>query len=262
MSNYSVIDKNAKIGIDVQIGPFTTIASDVEIGNNTWIGPNVTIFEGTRIGENCKIFPGAVIGAIPQDLKFKGEYTTLEIGNNTTVRECCTLNRGTVAKGKTTVGNNCLLMAYSHVAHDCVIKNNVIIGNASQIAGEVEIDDFAILSGLVAVHQFVRIGKHVLISGGSLVRNDVPHYVKAAHEPLAYIGINSIGLRRRNFDNETINTIQDIYRIFFQSNLNHKNALIEIENKIEFSKIKEEIVDFIKSSQRGLMKGYSTINVD
>ncbi len=256
MSDFVIIDKNAKIGNNVKIGSFTSIAGDVEIGDNTWIAPNVTIFEGTRIGANCRIFPGAVVGAIPQDLKFKGEYTTLEIGDNTTIRECSTLNRGTASKGKTIVGRNCLLMAYSHIAHDCIIGNDVIVGNASQVAGEVEIDDFAILSGIVAVHQFVKIGKHVMISGGSLVRNDVPHYVKAAHEPLSYVGVNSIGLRRRNFDNETINVIQNTYRILFQGNLNYKNAIAKIEEEIPECEQKREIIDFIKSSQRGLMKGF------
>jgi len=262
MSEFVVINKDAKIGKNVIIEPFTTIAKDVIIGDNTWIGSNVTIYEGTRIGTDCKVFPGAVVGAIPQDLKFVGEYTTLEIGNNTTIRECCTLNRGTAAKGKTVIGNNCLLMAYSHIAHDCIIGNNVIIGNASQIAGEVIIDDFAILSGIVAVHQFVRIGCHSMISGGSLVRKDVPPYITAAHEPLSYVGINSIGLKRRKFDSVVVNDIKQIYRFLFQNNLSVTNALKEIEDKINNSEQKIEIINFIKSSKRGLIKGFVDVEHD
>jgi len=250
------IDKDAKIGKNVTIEPFTTITNDVFIGDNTWIGSNVTIMQGTRIGKNCKIFPGAVVGGIPQDLKFQGEYTTLEIGDNTTIRECCTLNRGTKAKGKTVVGNSCLLMAYVHIAHDCIIGNNVIIGNACQLAGEVIIDDLAILSGIVAVHQFVRIGSHTMITGGSLVRRDVPPYTISAHEPLSYVGINIVGLRRRNFDSDSINLIHDCYRIIFQSNLNISNAISKIEQEMRQTLERDLILDFIKNSKRGLMKGY------
>lgn len=256
MNQFTVIHPDAKIGNNVCIGAFSVIENDVIIGENSWIASNVTIFAGSRIGKNCRIFPGAVIGAIPQDLKFKGEYTTLEIGDNTTIRECCTLNRGTAAKGKTIVGNNCLLMAYSHVAHDCKVGNNVIIGNASQLAGEVEIEDYAILSGVVAVHQFVRIGAHTMISGGSLVRKDVPPYTKAAHEPLSYVGINSIGLRRRQFDGKTISDIQQIYRILFVSKLNTKNAVAEIIEKVSESEHKTQILEFVRNSKRGIMKGY------
>jgi len=256
MNQFTVISAEAKIGENVTIDPFSTIAKDVVIGDGTWIGSNVTIFEGTRIGNNCRIFPGAVVGAIPQDLKFKGEYTTLEIGNNTTIRECCTLNRGTAAKGKTVIGNNCLIMAYAHVAHDCIIGNNVIVGNASQLAGEVELDDFAILSGIVAVHQFVKIGPHTMISGGSLVRRDVPPYVTAAHEPMSYVGINSIGLRRRQFSSEIIADIQQIYRILFQSKLNVTNAVKEIEEKVKNSEQKSLILNFVKNSKRGIIKGF------
>jgi len=249
------VHPEAKVADNVVIDPFVSVAKNVEIGKGTWIGSNVTIMEGARIGENCKIFPGAVISAVPQDLKFAGEDTIVEIGNNTTIREYVTINRATVARGVTSVGNNCLLMAYSHIAHDCFIKNNVIIGNACQVAGEVEIDDFAILSASVLVHQFVHIGAHVMISGGSLVRKDIPPYVKAAREPISYVGINSVGLRRRNFDTDRINEILEIYRILYSGNYNNSNAMVEIEKEIAASFERDYILEFIKDSKRGIMRG-------
>jgi UDP-N-acetylglucosamine acyltransferase len=212
--------------------------------------------EGARIGKNCKIFPGAVISAIPQDLKFNGEDTTTEIGDNTTIRECDTINRGTVAKGKTVVGQNCLLMAYCHIAHDTILGNHVIIGNGTQIAGEVIIHEYAILRGLVAVHQFVNIGPHVMISGGSLVRKDVPPYTKAAREPLSYEGVNSIGLRRRGFTAEKIGEIQEIYRKLYLRGMNNATALINIETEMPATQERDEIISFIRKSDRGVMKGY------
>lgn len=250
------IHPEAKIAPNVSIGPFSSIAANVVIGEGTWIGPNVHILDGVRIGNNCKIFPGAVLGGVPQDLKFKGEDTTAEIGDNTTIRECVTINRGTASKGKTVVGSNCLLMAYVHVAHDCILGNNIILGNATQLAGEVEIDDFAILSGLVAVHQFVKIGGHTMISGGSLVRKDVPPYIKAAHEPLAYVGINSIGLRRRGFTPEAVSQIHDSYRILFTKKLSTSSAINQIRENIPHSDQKEYILDFLSDSHRGIIKGY------
>lgn len=250
------VNPEAKIADNVVIEPFVTIHKDVEIGEGTWIGSNVTIMEGARIGKNCRIFPGAVVSAIPQDLKFNGEVTTVEIGDNTTIRECVTINRGTKTRNKTVIGNNCLLMAYAHVAHDCKIGNNVIIGNASQIAGEVTIDDWAILSGLVAVHQFVNIGAHVMISGGSLVRKDVPPYTKAAREPLSYEGVNSIGLRRRGYASEKIAEIQEIYRILYVRGLNNSKAIAKIEAEMPATQERDEIISFIKASDRGVMKGY------
>ncbi|PCJ63765.1 MAG: acyl-[acyl-carrier-protein]--UDP-N-acetylglucosamine O-acyltransferase [Bacteroidetes bacterium] len=250
------VNPGAKIANTVVIEPFVTIHKNVEIGDGTWVGSNVTIMEGARIGKNCKIFPGAVISAIPQDLKFDGEETTVEIGNNTTIRECVTINRGTAAKGKTIIGDNCLLMAYSHVAHDTVIGNNVIIGNGTQIAGEVKINDYAILSGLVAVHQFVNIGPHVMISGGSLVRKDVPPYTKAAREPLSYEGVNSIGLRRRGFTSDKIEEIQEIYRNLFLRGMNNSRALVKIETEMPATQERDEIISFIRASDRGVMKGY------
>ncbi len=252
----SYIHPDAIIADNVVIEPFVTIDKDVVIGAGTWVGSNVTILEGARIGENCKIFPGAVISAIPQDLKFAGEKTTAIIGDNTTIRECVTINRGTVAKGKTIVGSNCLLMAYVHIAHDCIVGNNVILANSTQLAGEVVIDDFAILSGMIAVHQFVHIGSHVIISGGSLVRKDVPPYTKASREPLSYTGLNSIGLRRRGFSNEKINEIQEIYRILFLKKMNNTQALEIIEAEMPATKERDEILLFIRNSSRGIMKGY------
>lgn len=253
----SYVHPEAKIARNVVVEPFVTIAKNVEIGEGTWIGSNVTIMEGARIGKNCRIFPGAVIAAIPQDLKFDGEDTLAIIGDNTTVRECVTINRGTKSKQKTVVGNNCLLMAYVHVAHDCILGNNIILGNATQLAGEVIIDDFAILSGLVAVHQFCHIGSHTMISGGSLVRKDVPPFIKAAREPLNYAGVNSIGLRRRGFSNEKINEIQDVFRFLFLKSLNNQQAIERIEAEMDASDERDEILLFVRNSKRGIIKGYN-----
>jgi UDP-N-acetylglucosamine acyltransferase len=250
------VNPGAKLADNVVIEPFVTIHKNVEIGEGTWIGSNVTIMEGARIGKNCKIFPGAVISAIPQDLKFAGEETTVEIGDYTTIRECVTVNRGTVAKGKTVIGSHCLLMAYAHIAHDTILGDHVIIGNGSQIAGEVIIADYAILSGLVAVHQFVNIGPHVMISGGSLVRKDVPPYTKAAREPLSYEGVNSVGLRRRGFTSEKISEIQEIYRNLYLRGMNNAKALIKIETEMPATQERDEIISFIRASDRGVMKGY------
>ncbi len=250
------VHPESNVAENVVIEPFVTIDKDVMIGEGTRIGSNVTILPGTRIGKNCIIFPGAVIGAIPQDLKFRGEYSTVEIGSNTTIREFVTIHRGTVAKGKTVVGNNCLLMAYVHVAHDCTIGNNVILVNNTQLAGEVVIDEWAILAGMVAVHQFVHIGSHVMIAGGSLVRKDVPPFIKAGREPLSYEGINSIGLRRRNFSNEKIRELQDIYRYIYQKGLNTSQAVEIIEAEMPASPERDDILLFIKDSKRGIIRGY------
>jgi len=252
----SNIHPDAKIGKNVTISPFVTIEKDVVIGDNTHIYPNAVIMDGARIGKNCRIFPGAVISAIPQDLKFRGEETTAEIGDNTTIRECVTVNRGTVAQGKTVVGNNCLLMAYSHVAHDCLLKDFVILGNATQLAGEVEIDDYAILSGGTLVHQFSRIGMHAMTQGGSRIGKDIPPYIIVGRDPIAYSGINIVGLRRRGFDNEKISAIQEIYRVLYQSGMNNKEAVKHIDENIPASKEKEIIITFIANSQRGIVRGY------
>ena len=233
-----------------------TIEQNVEIGEGTRIGSNVTIMEGARIGKNCTIFPGAVISGIPQDLKFQGEETLAIIGDNTTIRECVTINRGTASKGKTVVGNNCLIMAYSHVAHDCVVGDNVIISNATQIAGEVVVDNFAVIGGGTLIHQFCHIGPHVMIQGGALVNKDIPPYVKAAREPISYAGVNSIGLRRRGFSNDTIREIQDIYRYLYLSGYNNSDAVERIEAELPATKERDEIIMFVRNSKRGIIKGY------
>ncbi|WP_312206433.1 MULTISPECIES: acyl-ACP--UDP-N-acetylglucosamine O-acyltransferase [Epilithonimonas] len=254
----TAVDPRAKIGKNVTVEPFTTIASDVVIGAGTWIGSNVTIMDGARIGKNCKIFPGTVISAIPQDLKFDGEDTQTIIGDNTTLRECVTINRGTKALGYTKVGNDCLIMATSHVAHDCVLGNNVIIANGCGIAGHVEIGDFVVMGGLSAVQQFGKIGKHVMISGGSLIRKDIPPYVKVAREPISYAGINSVGLRRRGFTNDKIFEIQKIYRAIFQMKMNITQAIEYIEKEMLPTMERDEIITFIQNSPRGIVKGYGS----
>ncbi|PWJ44807.1 acyl-ACP--UDP-N-acetylglucosamine O-acyltransferase [Sediminitomix flava] len=256
ISPLASIDPNAKIDEGVEIGPFTTVYGDVEIGKGTWIGPNVTIMDGARIGENCKIFPGAVISAVPQDLKFEGEYTTTVIGNNTVLRECVTINRGTSDKMMTKIGENCLLMAYVHVAHDCIIANNCIFSNAVQIAGHVEIDEFTIVGGTAAIHQFVKIGKHAFVAGGSLVRKDVPPFVKAANDPLSYCGVNGVGLRRRGFNDEEVRQIHEMYRTFYAKGLRKEVAIQQIEDEVHDCEAKNIIVDFLKNATRGVIKGY------
>ena len=253
----SYIDPQAKIAKNVVVEPFVTIEKNVEIGSGTWIGSNVTIMEGARIGENCEIFPGAVISAIPQDLKFDGEDSLAIIGDNTIVRECATINRATKATGKTIVGNNCLIMAYAHIAHDCVIGNNAIIVNNVALGGHVEIGEHAIIGGITAVHQFIKIGKHCMVSGGSLVRKDIPPYVKAGREPLSFIGINSIGLRRKNFSEDEITEIQNIYRILYQKGHNNTQAINKIEIDFKISEIRDEIISFVRNSGRGIMRGYN-----
>jgi len=250
------IHPEAKIAKNVVIEPFVTIDKNVEIGEGTWIGPNVTIMEGARIGKNCKIFPGTVISAEPQDLKFEGEKSLAIIGDNTTIRENATVNRGTKASGKTVVGSHCMIMANVHVAHDCIVGDHAILVNNVALAGHVEIGEWAILGGLSAVHQFVKIGRHVMVSGGTLVRKDIPPFIKAAKEPIQYAGVNSIGLRRRGFTSETINQIQDIYRIIFQKVNNVSLALEIIEAELPASRERDEIITFIKNSPRGIIKGY------
>lgn len=250
------IHPDAKIGQNVEIGPFVFIDKNVVIGDGTKIMSNVTIMEGARIGKNCIIFPGAVISAIPQDLKFRGEETTAEIGDNTTIRECVTINRGTASRGKTVIGNNCLIMAYVHVAHDCVVGNNIILGNSTQLAGEIEVDDYAIVSGGTLVHQFTRIGAHVMVQGGCRFGKDIPPYVTVGREPATYSGINLVGLRRRGFTSEQIRDIQDMYRVIYQSGLNTTHAIDKIEAEFAESEEKRAIVDFVKGSQRGIIKGY------
>ncbi|NOU19103.1 MAG: acyl-ACP--UDP-N-acetylglucosamine O-acyltransferase [Bacteroidales bacterium] len=255
--NLAYIHPNAKIGKDVTIEPFAYIAENVEIGDGTWVGPNATILDGARIGRNCRIFPGAVISAIPQDLKFRGEETTAEVGDNVTMRECVTINRGTKSRGKTVVGNNCLLMAYVHVAHDCILGNNIILGNGTQLAGEVEIDDFAILSGQVLVHQFERIGMHVMVQGGTKVNKDIPPYIIAAREPITFAGLNIIGLRRRGFNAEKVGEIQELYRNLYGKGMNVTQAIGYIENNMVQTSERDLILDFIKKSKRGIVREFT-----
>ena len=250
------VHPGAKIAKNVVIEPFTTIDNNVIIGEGTWIGPNVTIMDGARIGKNCNIFPGSVISAVPQDLKFDGEDTIAEIGNNTTIRESVTINRGTSDRMKTKIGKNCLIMAYSHVAHDCIVGDNCIFSNNSTLAGHITIGSHVILAGFVAVHQFCTVGDHAFVAGGSLVRKDVPPFVKAARQPLSYVGINSVGLRRRGFTSEKITEIQTIYRLLFQKKYNTTQATDIIEGEMTASPERDEILNFIQNSQRGIMKGY------
>lgn len=251
------VHPSAKIAKNVVIEPFATISQDVEIGEGTWIGPNVTIMEGARIGKNCKIFPGAVISAEPQDLKYQGEETYTYIGDNTVIRECVTINKGTKALGYTKIGDNCLIMATVHVAHDCIVGNNVILVNGVALAGHIEVDDYAIIGGMSPVHQFTKIGRHALVAGGTLVRKDVPPFVKAARDPISYVGINSIGLRRRGFSSEKIAEIQTIYRYLFQKKLNVSQAVHLIETEMEATPERDEIIQFVTESSRGVMRGYN-----
>lgn len=256
------IHPEAKIGPNVTIDPFTTVHKNVEIGEGTWIASNVTIMEGARIGKNCKIFSGAVISAIPQDLKYKGEDTHTIIGDNCTIRECVTINRGTLDRKKTEIGSNCLIMAYSHIAHDCIVGDYCIFANNTTLAGHITVGDHVVLGGLTAVQQFVRIGSYSFVTGGSLVRKDVPPYIKAAREPISYAGVNSVGLKRRGYDTQKINHILDIYRILFVRGYNVTKALDIIEAEIPVSDERDEIVNFIRETGRGIMRGYTRRNND
>lgn len=253
--NISFVHPDARIASGVTIDPFVYVAADVEIGDGTHLYPGAVILDGARIGRNCKIHSGAVIAGEPQDLKFKGEITTAVIGDNTTIRESATVNRGTASKGTTIVGSNCLIMAYSHIAHDCVVGNNVIISNASQIAGEVHIDHHAVIGGGSLVHQFCHIGAHVMMQGGSLVNKDVPPYIVCARNPISYAGINVVGLRRRGFSSEEIAGLQEIYRIIFSSDLNTTDAISCVEANVPASDFRDEVLDFVRSSHRGILKG-------
>lgn len=260
MSKYPLanVHPEAKIGNNVTIEPFATIQKDVVIGDDCWIGPNAIIWDGSRLGKNVKVYPGASVSSIPQDLKFSGEQTETHIGDNTVIREYVTISRGTTDKFKTVIGKNCLLMAYVHVAHDCMIGNNCILVNTVQVAGHVTIEDWAIIGGASALHQFVKVGAHVMLSGGSLVRKDVPPFTKAAREPLSYAGINTVGLRRRGFTSEKISEIQEIYRYVFMKGMNITKALELVENTVATSTERDYILNFIKTSERGIMKGYGS----
>ena len=254
ISPLASIHPDAKIGKDVNIGPFVTINAHVIIGDGCTIDSNATICEYTQLGNNCHVFPSAVIGAIPQDLKFQGEETWAIIGDNCVLREFVTVHRGTASKGKTIVGNNNLIMAYCHVAHDCILHDNIIISNATQLAGEVEIDDFAIIGGGSLVHQFTHIGGHVMIQGGSRINKDIPPFVIVAREPIAYCGINSVGLNRRGFTPEQIHTIQEVYRLIYQGGMNTSQALDQIEATIPQSAERDMIVQCVRASTRGIVR--------
>jgi len=259
---HTYIHPDARLAENVKVEPFTVIHQDVTIGEGTWISSNVTIMEGVTVGKNCRIFPGAVIGAVPQDLKYKGEQTYVEIGDNTTIREFVTIHRGTSDRWKTSVGNNCLIMAYSHIAHDCCVGNNCIMSNNSQMAGHVIMADYAWIAGFSAIHQFVKIGQNAFIAGGSLVRKDVPPYIKAVRNPLSYGGVNSVGLKRRGFSIEKINQILDIYRIIYNKGLNTSKALEYIEEELPATDERDEILSFIRESERGIVKRYSRTETD
>lgn len=251
------VHPEAKIGENVTIEPFAVIHKDVVIGDGSWIASHATIMDGARIGKQCRIFPGAVISAIPQDLKFQGEVTEVSIGDNCTIREYVTINRGTTDREITKIGNNCLIMAYSHIAHDCIIGENCIFSNDTTLAGHITIGDNVILAGLVAVQQFVRVGSHAFVTGGSLVRKDVPPYTKAGREPLSYVGVNSIGLKRRGFSINKINHILDIYRLLYVRGFNTAKAVRIIESEIPVSDERDEILSFIRDSKKGIMRGYT-----
>jgi UDP-N-acetylglucosamine acyltransferase len=256
MAELNDIHRNATLGKGVIVGNFTVIEGDVVIGEGSEIGNNVTILDGTRIGKNCKVFPGAVIGAIPQDLKYDGEKTTVEIGDNTTIRECVTINKGTIDKMATIVGNDCLLMAYVHIAHDVIIGNHCIIANQASIAGHVIIDDYVIIEGGgVGIQQFVHIGEYAFITGASKVRKNVPPYIKVGRDPLSYVGVNRVGLLRRGYEDADIRSIEDIYRLIFVQNSNVGKGIEQVESLIPDNRYKKEIISFIKSSSKGVVKG-------
>ena len=244
----------AQIGNSVKIDPFAVVEEGVVIGEGTHIRSHAVVMKNTIIGKACNIFPGAVLGAVPQDLKFNGEETFVEIGDNTTIRECVTVNRGTVDKWKTVVGSHCLLMAYCHIAHDCILGDHVIIANSVQLAGHVEIGDYAIIGGMAAAIQFSKIGAHCYIAGRSEIIKDVPPFIKAGRSPLSYVGVNSVGLQRRGFSSERINSIQEIYRNIYMKGLNITQATDFLEKELPSSEEKKDIIQFIKESKRGILK--------
>jgi UDP-N-acetylglucosamine acyltransferase len=254
ISSLAHISPDAILGNHVKVDPFAVIHEDVKIGDNTHVMSGAVIMSGTIIGKDCLIFPGAVLGAIPQDLKFVGEKTTVEIGDNTTIRECVTINRGTKDKWKTVIGSNCLLMAYAHVAHDCVLGNYVILANSVQLAGHVEVGDYAIIGGMSGAPQFSRIGAHTYVAGHTVINKDVPPFIKAGRTPISFAGVNSVGLQRRGFSNDTINAILEIYRSIYNKGLNTSQALEFVELQLPPCPEKEIIINFIKGSKRGIIK--------
>jgi UDP-N-acetylglucosamine acyltransferase len=255
ISELASVHPDAQLGDGVEVGPFSAIAADVVIGSGTKIHSNAVIMDGARIGKDCEIYPGAVVSGTPQDLKYQNEYTTTEIGDRTIIRECVTIHRGTSDKLKTVVGSDCLLMGYVHVAHDCTIGNHVILANYVGLSGHITIEDYVILEGKVGTQQFVRIGAHAFVGGGSLVRKNIPPFIKAAREPLTFAGVNSIGLRRRGFSDKTIAIIENIYRIVYVQNKNVSKALEIVEAEIESCPEKTQIIDFIRASEKGIIRG-------
>lgn len=249
----AIVDKKARLGDQVTIGAFSIVEGDVEIGDGSTIASHVFVGDGARIGSQCSIHKGAVVATVPQDLKFGGEKSLFVIGDNTVIREFCTLNRGTHERGKSSVGANCLLMAYTHVAHDCLIGDKVIIANAVQVAGHVTIEDQAIIGGLTGIHQFCRVGQHVMVGGGFRIVKDVPPFILAGGEPLVYAGINSVGLRRRGFSAESMRNIKNAYRLLYRSHLNVSQAVERIKDELEPTSHIETILEFIKHSERGLI---------
>jgi len=257
ISSLAYINPDTTIGNNVRIDPFAVIEVGASIGDDSHIMSHAIVMEGSVIGKNCRIFPGAVVGAIPQDLKFVGEKTIVEIGDYTTIRECVTINRGTKDRWKTVIGEHCLLMAYTHVAHDCLIGNHVILANSVQLAGHVQIGDHAILGGLAAAIQFARIGPHTYIAGHTEIRKDIPPFIKAGRNPLTYVGVNSVGLQRRGFSLEKVNEILDIYRHLYNKNMNTTQALDFIEEQLPLSTERNDILEFIRSSEKGIVKLYT-----
>ncbi len=254
IDEHAIVDPTAELGENVTIGPFAVVEAGVVIGDNSSVASAVQIARGTKIGRNVRIFSGAVLGTDPQDLKFEGEETFLEIGDDTIIREYATLNRGTKESWVTRVGKECLIMAYTHVAHDCHLGDHVILANAVNLAGHVTIEDWASLGGMVPVHQFVRIGAHAFVGGGYRVVKDVPPYVLVMGEPLQFGGINLIGLRRRGFTPEQLTAIRRAYRIIYQSKLNVSQALVRIREEMELTEEVRRILDFIEKSDRGIVR--------
>ena len=250
---HAIVSTGAELAEDVVVGPFSIIEENVIIGKGTRIGSNAVVARGVRIGEECRIHHGAVLGTIPQDLKFHGEETILEIGNHTTIREYSTMNRGTSATGKTVVGSNCFIMSYVHVAHDCVVGNHVILANSVNMAGHVIVEDYVVIGGIVPIHQYTKIGRHAMIGGGFRVSKDVPPYVLAGHEPLGYEGLNSVGLRRRNFSVDVIRNIEQAYNILYHKRLNVSQAIEEIKKELQMTEEIKIIIEFVESSKRGII---------
>lgn len=251
----AIVSPKAWLGKDVKVGPYAIIEEDVDIGEATHVGPHVFIGKYAKIGKRCRVFPFASIGTIPQDLKFKGERTELKIGNDNVIREFVTINRGTTAGGGiTTIGDHNLLMAYAHVAHDCVIRNHVILANAATLAGHIEIEDYAVVGGLVAVHQFVRIGTHAFIGGTSGVRKDIPPFVLAHGAPVRLYGLNRVGLKRRNFSEETLEALKKAYKIILRSGLLLKEAIKKAKEEVPPLPEVKTFIDFIEKSKRGISR--------